>query len=588
MCGITGICNFPYSVEKLQKKMNLLQDHRGPDSNGYFFDKENNVSFGMTRLAIIGLVSGRQPQFSDDKKIVLIFNGEIFNYKELGKFYFNRNYTSDSKLLVDLYKKFGLNFLSKLNGMFSIAIFDKNKKKVFLVRDRFGIKPLYYCYKNGCLFFSSELKTIVNSINYDLKINNEVSWHYFSLGYCPTNQTIYKEIHKLNAGSYLEFDTYKKKMKFFNWWSPTFTRIQLKKKEDYYDLVLEKLSKAIKSWSVSDVPICFMVSGGLDSSLISSIYSKIINSKINTASLGFRNPELNKWNELHVVQKLVKKIESNHHNIYLDNHDFDEEFEKIIFHLSEPFGGGLPSWYFFKKISKKYKVVISGVGGDELFGNYNRQINYFKKNKYLSKNSFENIYCQQNFTSNESWKKKYLLFGSSKINKTSDIFFNHLLINKKNMCMSKSLSYLDIQGQLQDDFLYLTDRFSMAHSLEVRTPFLDHELVETVYSLPESIRISSKNYKPILKKFAKKMLPKIYHNYPKKGFSLPLSIYMRNNLRLKVEKLLSKKNLNHFGIVDPKFHDDYVVPMLNGNNKAIQLIWNIFMFYSWLESRRIA
>tara|TARA_B110000008_G_scaffold209143_1_gene207981 strand:- start:86 stop:556 length:471 start_codon:yes stop_codon:yes gene_type:complete len=154
------------------------------------------------------------------------------------------------------------------------------------------------------------------------------------------------------------------------------------------------------------------------------------------------------------------------------------------------------------------------------------------------------------------------------------------------MNLSKSLSYLDIQTQLQDDFLYLTDRFSMSHSLEVRTPFLDHDLVETVYSLPEDIRINKNNYKPVLKKYAKKFLPKIYHNYPKKGFSLPLSIYMRGKLKLSVETLLSKKNLKENGIINPKFYDDYVIPMFNGNNQNIQLIWNAFMFYSWLESKK--
>jgi asparagine synthase (glutamine-hydrolysing) len=589
MCGIVGICNFSLASENLIKKMNLMQSHRGPDSNGYFIDKKNKVYFGMTRLAIIGLQTGNQPQYSEDKKIVLVFNGEIYNYKELGKFYFNADYNSDSQLLVDLYKKLGINFLSKLNGMFSIAIFDKEKNKVFLIRDRFGIKPLYFAYINNCLYFSSELRTILKSVNLKFDINDQVVWDYFSLGYCTSDCSIYKGINKLSSGSYLEFDILKNRLKIYNWWKLSTKNIFFKKKEEYYELIYDKLVKAIKSWAVSDVPICFMVSGGLDSSLLGSIYSKIHKKKINTASFGFKEDRFKKWNELDSVKQLIKTINSNHLNIYMNNNNFLDDFNKIIDHLSEPFGGGLPSWYFFKNISKKkkYKVVVSGTGGDELFGNYNRQINYINKTQNVSQFIFDRVYSSQNFCCDEDWKKKYLNIKFSQLNKTSNIFFKHLKENKKTMNLSKSLSYLDFQTQLQDDFLYLTDRFSMAHSLEVRTPFLDHNLVETVFNIPEEHRIEADNYKPILKYYAKKFLPKIYHNSPKKGFSLPLSIFMRTNLKKDVERVLSIKRLKSTGIVDYKFYEDYVKPMLKGNNNNIQLVWNVFMFYNWLENQKI-
>jgi len=589
MCGIVGICNFSLASENLIKKLNLMQSHRGPDSNGYFIDKKNKVYFGMTRLAIIGLQTGNQPQYSDDKKIVLVFNGEIYNYKELGKFYFNSDYSSDSQLLVDLYKKLGINFLSKLNGMFSIAIFDKEKNKVFLIRDRFGIKPLYFAYINNCLYFSSELRTILKSVNSKFDINDQVVWDYFSLGYCISDYSIYKGINKLSSGSYLEFHILKNRLKIYNWWKLSTKNIFFKKKEEYYELIYDKLVKAIKSWAVSDVPICFMVSGGLDSSLLGSIYSKIHKKKINTASFGFKEDRYKKWNELDSVKQLIQTINSNHLNVYMNNNNFLDELNKIIDHLSEPFGGGLPSWNFFKNISKKkkYKVLVSGTGGDELFGNYNRQINYINETQNVSQSIFDRVYSSQNFCCDEDWKKKYLNINFSQLKKTSNIFFKHLKENKKTMSLSKSLSYLDFQTQLQDDFLYLTDRFSMAHSLEVRTPFLDHNLVETVFSIPEEHRIKTNSYKPILKYYAKKFLPKIYHNSPKKGFSLPLSIFMRTNLKKDVERVLSIKRLKSIGIVDYNFYEDYVKPMLKGNNNNIQLVWNVFMFYNWLENQKI-
>ena len=583
MCGITGICNFNSKNLSIVKKMNFIQAHRGPDSEGYYYDKINKVCLGMTRLAIIGLTSGNQPQYSQNKNIVLVFNGEIYNYKELGLFYFNKRYTSDSKLIVDLYQKLGIAFLSKLNGMFSIAIYDKLKKKVFLVRDRFGIKPLYYLYANKTLYFSSELKTLHNSINFNFKINEQVAWNYFSLGYCNTSQSIYDDIKKVDSGTYLEFNVKNNKIKKNKWWNLNLKEINLKNKSEYYELILDKFVNAIKYWSISDVPICFMVSGGLDSSLISYFYSKLHKKKVNTCSLGFKDKIFDKWNELSSVSKLTKKIKSNHFNIFLNNDKFLEEFNNIVDNLDEPFGGGLPSWYFFKNVSKKYKVVISGVGGDELFGNYNRPFNFLDKCKVLNRVNFNKIYSAQNFTCNEIWKKRFLALNNSKMENTSDFFFRKLRENLKEMNLIKGLSFLDLQTQLQDDFLYLTDRFSMSHSLEVRTPFLDHELVEAVFSLPENIRISKNNYKPILKNFSKKYLPKIYHNYPKKGFSLPLSIFMRNKLKPDLIRVLSKKNLKKNDVIDKSFYDEYVEPMLNGNNQNIQLIWNVFMFQCWLE-----
>jgi len=589
MCGIVGICNFSFASENLIKKMNSIQSHRGPDSKGYFIDKKNRVYFGMTRLAIIGIQTGNQPRYSENANVVLVFNGEIYNYKELGKFYFNANYNSDSQLLVDLYKKLGINFLSKLNGMFSIAIFDKKKKKIFLIRDRFGIKPLYFAYINNCLYFSSELKTIVKSVNLKFEINNQVVWDYFSLGYCISDYSIYKGINKLSSGSYLEFDIFKNTLKINTWWKLISKKIFFKKKEEYYELVYDTLLKALKSWTISDVPICFMVSGGLDSSLLATYIAKIHKKKINTASLGFIEEKFKKWNELYLVKHLIKKINSNHLNIYMRDNNFLDDFSKIIDHLCEPFGGGLPSWYFFKNISKKkkYKVIVSGNGGDELFGNYNRQIKYINKTKKTSQSIFDRVYSSQNFCCDENWKKKYLDIKFSKLNKTSDIFFKYFKENKKKMNLSKSLSYLDFQTQLQDDFLYLTDRFSMAHSLEVRTPFLDHNLVETVFNIPEEYRIESENYKPILKHLGKKFLPKIYHNSSKKGFSLPLSIYMRENLKKNVERVLSIKRLKLVGIINYNFYEEYVKPMLKGNNNSIQLVWNVFMFYNWLEKQKI-
>ena len=229
-------------------------------------------------------------------------------------------------------------------------------------------------------------------------------------------------------------------------------------------------------------------------------------------------------------------------------------------HLGEPFGGGLPSWFLLEEISKKFKVVITGIGGDELFGNYNRQFNYIDASKILSEENFNKFYFfNKLFLADNNFKKNYTNLSLENNINVSNPLYKSFLSNKKIFSFKES-SLLDFKFDLTDDYLYLSDRFSMAHSLELRTPYLDHELVELVYSLPEKFRISRTTYKPILRNIAKKYLPKSYFNQNKKGFSLPISFLMRNKLLPLVDDLLSAKMLNSYGIIKSNFYDDFVVP----------------------------
>jgi len=245
----------------------------------------------------------------------------------------------------------------------------------------------------------------------------------------------------------------------------------------------------------------------------------------------------------------------------------------------------LPSWFLLEEISKKFKVVITGIGGDELFGNYNRQFNYMKscKNYYNYQNFNKHYFYNKLFLADLNFKKKYTNLTEQNIENVSKPLYKIFIKNKSNYSLSKNLSLLDLNFDLTDDYLYLSDRFSMAHSLELRTPYLDHELVELVYSIPEKFRINKKIYKPILRTIGKSYLPESYFNQKKKGFSLPLSFLMRGELLPKIKELLSKKNLEMYGIVKGNFFEDYVVPMINGSNKNIQLVWNIFILHYWIK-----
>ena len=583
MCGIAGIVNYKKDLKKTINSLNLSIKHRGPDENGFYFDKDENIALTMTRLSIIGLNDGSQPKISKDKNIIIFFNGEIYNYKELNKIYFPKiNIKSDTEILLRMYEKFGLNMLNNLNGMFSICIYDKKKKKMFLVRDRFGIKPLYY-YKNKNFIFSSEINSIKKVFGNELEISKESVSDYLSLGCTNGKNTIYKNVHKVDPGEYVTYDIKSKNLKCIKWYVFKKKRILIKNLNEAAEFTEENIKRSLKLWTVSDVPICFLLSGGLDSGVLSSVYNKISKERINTFSLGFKQKKLEKWNEIDIANTLVKKINSNHKNIDLKIDDLLSKISEMIKILGEPYGGGLPNWYIFKEIAKKSKVAISGTGGDELFGNYDRYFQFIAGSKgKFDKKLFKLFYFfNKNYVADDAWKKKYLNFDFNK-NKLPNKFFS--MVNQMGLKnFKKNISFLDIKTQLNNEFLYITDKFSMAHSLEVRTPYLDHQLVENIYGIPEEFRMSETSYKPLLRKIGKKYLPKEYLNFPKHGFSIPLSIWMRGKLKKTVISYLGKRNLNREGLINHTFYSDYVEKMFYGDNSNIQLIWNVFMLHAWLK-----
>jgi asparagine synthase (glutamine-hydrolysing) len=583
MCGIAGIVNYKKDLKKTINTLNLSIKNRGPDENGFYFDEDENLALTMTRLSIIGLNDGSQPKVSQDKNIIFFFNGEIYNYKELNKNYFPKlNIKSDTEILLRMYEKFGLNMLNNLNGMFSICIYDKKKKKIFLIRDRFGIKPLYY-YKNKNFVFSSEINSIKKVFGKELKISKESVSDYLSLGCTDGKNTIYKNVFKVNPGEYAVYDLKSKNIKCLKWYAFKKKKFLIKSLNEAAEFAEENIKRSLKLWTVSDVPICFLLSGGLDSGILSSIYNKISKERINTFSLGFTQKKLQKWNEINVANTLVKKINSNHKNIDLKIDDLLSKISRMIKILGEPYGGGLPNWHIFQEIAKKSKVAISGTGGDEIFGNYDRYFRFIVGSKgKFDKKLFKLFYFfNKNYVADDAWKNKYLSFNFKK-NKLPNKFFN--LIQKMGLQgLKKNMSFLDIKTQLNNEFLYITDKFSMAHSLEVRTPYLDHHLVENIYGIPEKYRMSETSYKPLLKKIGKKYLPKEYLNFPKHGFSIPLSIWMRGKLKKTVISYLCKDSLNREGLINGKFYDDYVQKMFQGDNSNIQLIWNVFMLHAWLK-----
>lgn len=585
MCGIAGIISKDKNIYSTLKKLNQGIHHRGPDSRGFYINKYKGIGLTMTRLSIIGLEEGEQPKCDLKKKIILVFNGEIYNYKFLAKKYFpGEKIFSDTDVILKMYIRFGKKFIDELNGMFCFAIIDTNKNKLFICRDRFGIKPLYYISNHNYFYFCSEIKPLVNIAN-NLTINYQAVSDFISMGFIKNPNSIYAEVNKLEPGSYIEVCLKTKKIIKKKWYFLKTKLIKFKDFNEVSEVVEKQIIKSLKLWTTSDVPVSLMLSGGLDSSLLAALYYKKINNKMTTFSNVFEKKEHKRWDEAYLINDFVRRYKHHHFNYFFKEEIFKNKLENIVNHLAEPFGGGLPSWFLSEKISKKFKVVLTGTGGDELFGNYNRQFNFMKKYKYSNDEEFfnKNYFYNNLYLADISFKKKYTNLENTYNKCVSRPLFKFYKKNLKSSSISKSISLLDLSYDLSDDYLYLSDRFSMAHSIELRTPYLDHELVELVYSIPEKYRINKKIYKPILRSIGSKYLPKSYLSSRKTGFSLPLSLLMRKELKSSLEENLLPSSLEKNGIIKKNFYSDFVDPMLKGSNKHIQLIWNIYILQLWFK-----
>lgn len=376
MCGIVGTINF--NNKEILLKMNEVQYHRGPDFSGEYWDESNQVGLAMRRLSIVDLSSGIQPMTNEDGSIVLVFNGEIFNApslrKELiGKGHIFKTESSDTEVLVHLYEEYKEEMLNRLNGMFAFTIYDINSKLIFIARDQMGIKPLHYVYDGKRLVFSSELKSLVKADIVQKAINEQAVWSYFSFQTIPAPMTIYENVKVLPAGSYIQYDISENKFVIKEYWNCIRNRKHyIGSEKAVREFVREEVENAIERWTMSDVPLACSLSGGLDSSIIAAVISK--KHELYTYSLGFHAEK--EYDERILAKELAQKYGTIHQEIVISPEELLDEIGTAFSAMDTPYGGGLPSWFVFQKISGKQKVVFNGTGGDELFGNYAKWLRY--------------------------------------------------------------------------------------------------------------------------------------------------------------------------------------------------------------------
>uniref|UniRef100_UPI004048017C asparagine synthase (glutamine-hydrolyzing) n=1 Tax=Aliarcobacter sp. TaxID=2321116 RepID=UPI004048017C len=565
MCGILG-SNF--LSNNFEKSLNLL-NKRGPDFQNSI--KIENKEFGHTRLAIIDLdEEANQPMIFDD--ILLVFNGEIYNYKELIHVeHLECKTKSDSEVLIRLYQKYEFDFLNKLNGMFSFCIYDMKKDRYFCARDRYGKKPFFYYFKDNRFIFSSSIKSILNLLDYKPNLNKVAVSKYMQYFVSYGEDTFYQDIFKLESSSYMiyeprkAFELQKKKYYKIN------TYKAIKDEKQALNDIEELLIKSVELRLNSDVEVASLLSGGIDSSLISALYTKISGKKINTFSIGY--DEYKNYCELSYAQITANHIGSNHNPVSISHKEYINHFEETLEFLEEPHGdsAAIPLNILTKKIHQSgIKTVLSGEGSDEIFlgyDNYAKFLKYYEFEKSLSneQNLFLNdiIGALQNNTKESEYLRRivkkqnlYNSFGEIYTDIQRKRLFKKVPTFKSETAKQDPvdwMSYIDLKIWLGEALLSKVDRISMGNSLEVRTPFLDFNLVNYMFSVESKIKVGDTN-KYLLKKIASKYIPDVIINRTKKGFNSPFNEWLNKEYKDSILDVIIEVN-NSTNL----FNNDYIL-----------------------------
>jgi asparagine synthase (glutamine-hydrolysing) len=596
MCGIIGT-NFISS--KFDKSLQLL-NNRGPDFQKAV--KINDKEFGHTRLAIIDLnEEANQPMIFDD--ILLVFNGEIYNYKELIHVeHLECKTQSDSEVLIRLYQKYEFDFLNKLNGMFSFCLYDMKKDRYFCARDRYGKKPFFYYFKDKKFIFSSSIKSILNLLDYKPNLNKVAVSKYMQYFVSYGEDTFYQDVFKLEAATYMIYEPNKlselQKKRYYK----INTYKAIKDEKQALNDIEELLFNSVELRLNSDVEVASLLSGGIDSSLLSALYSKISGKKINTFSVGY--DEHKNYCELSYAQITANYIGSNHNPIEINQKEYINHFEETLEFLEEPHGdsAAIPLNILTKRIHQSgIKTVLSGEGSDEIFlgyDNYAKFLKYYEFEKSLS--SEQNIFLNdiigalQNNTKESEYLRRivkkqnlYNSFGEIYTDIQRKRLFKKVPTFKSETAKQDPvdwMSYIDLKIWLGESLLSKVDRISMGNSLEVRTPFLDFNLVNYMFSIESKIKVGDTN-KYLLKKIASKYIPDEIINRTKKGFNSPFNEWLNKEYKDSILDVILEVNK-----ATNLFNDSYLLHIyeLSKSNKFKQHLYSLYIFSLWYKKEYLS
>lgn len=608
MCGIAGAINIDISEDAIDEVLH----HRGPDEQAGYHSQ--NVHFFHLRLAILDISGGKQPMHLGEK-YTIIFNGEIYNHQEIRRqLNITGNTTSDTETLLLLYERFGTEFLHLLDGMFAFVLHDKIKGKLFIARDRAGKKPFYYYHASNKFAFASELnclKTIT-----PVEMQNAAFYPYLRLGYFYKDSTPYKDVHELQAGSYLLVDCKSLLLTQTKWWN--IHDYYSKRSTDTFEESLQKvddyLHTAIKRrLESSDLEVGCFLSGGIDSGLATAIAAGY-NSRLKTFTVSFDDT----YDEAPLAKLVANKYQTDHTEIKISFSDLANDLEKIIANYGEPFfdSSAIPSYYVSREAKKYLTVILNGDGADELFGGYRRYVpfskyDFFRGNKVL-KNAARAIQKILPLPDNKKSKYNYVYRLASFASKPvvemylsagSDIFedFEYAIkppgydyleemrhdfnkITESKLSGLQKLMNLDFDTNLPGDLLVKMDIATMASSLEGRSPFLSKELLEYVPSINDKYKINGSTTKYLLRTLAKKYLPAELINQPKRGFEIPLKNWVNNELKDMIFDYLNATNALNKQFIDQPFLKNLMDRKVNvPEEKRAKILWNLLSMEVWYK-----
>jgi len=609
MCGILGSLNNKITEDILNSML-----HRGPDSGAIeeYHIQGNSIYFGHRRLAIVELSeAGHQPMQTLDNNFAIIFNGEIYNHAELRKslpeIVFRGN--SDTETILYYLAKYGVDAVKDFNGIFSIGFLDFNQQQLYLIRDHFGVKPLYYIQKENQLSFASEIKPLQLLLGNQIQIDKENVAELLKLRYNPSPDTIYQEIYKLRPGHILKCDLKNDKTTISSYIKPVniITNYGFSKAVDKYGQLFEE---AVKRQLMSDVEIGSLLSGGIDSALVTYFAQKHTNRPIKTYTVGFREEIFS--NELAEAQITADFLKTEHHNIIITPDNFKSILKETCQIVEEPLGTTsiLPMYYLNQRVSKDVKVVLTGQGADEPLAGYTRYkgeilahsipgfiFNLAKPIAQLSKKE-KWIRATNALAIKDTihrWDTIYALFTDDEIKKLIGIndtksvnriaYFYNLLDSKRKKDVEAMLS-VDLRMNLSDDLLMYTDKVSMNFTIETRVPMLDIELIKFVESLPIDYKLKGNKTKRIHKVFASEILPQEIINRPKKGFMSPTEKWFREDLGdYYIDLLENEKNSLYFELFNKKEVLKIFKEHKSGFNREKQIFTLLSLYYLMLEKK---
>ena len=603
MCGYVGFVNNKIKYkEPIIKKMMDRIIHRGPDSEGTYTD--SSIAIGFRRLSIIGLEDGMQPIYNEDKKLILVFNGEIYNYQSLKKELLKRGhifYThADSEVVVHMYEEYGKEMISQLRGMFSFSIWDKEKKTLFMVRDYFGIKPLYYGKIKDTFFFGSEIKSFLDHPDFKKELNLDALESYLSFQYSSLPETFFKNIYKLTPGHYGYYENGNFKVK--RYFQPSFDENLEKPLASFVDTIEETFKDSVEAHKVSDVEVGSFLSSGIDSNYIAATFNGD-----KTFTVGFN---YDGYSEIKYARELSVQVGIQNKNKLISDEEYWDILPKVQYHMDEPLADpSAIALYFVSQIaSKDVKVALSGEGADELFSGYTIykepiSLNVYKKLPKILRVGLCKLACRLPKMKGRS----FLIRGSMEVEDrfigNANIFSNedrkNILKVKTNAPSTKEVTkpfydfaknyndttkmqFVDINTWLIGDILLKADKMSMAHSLEVRVPFLDKEIYKVARTLPLKYKVNSKNTKYALRLAARRSLPDAVANKKKLGFPVPIRVWLAQDTYYNKVKVAFNSTIAKTLFKEKKL-SQLLEDHYNCKEDYSRKIWTIYIFLVWYD-----